>query len=76
MGFYEAAVSHKERITHGANLRAVSMGRCAAKAHLFPLAVLPWVIYLALPTSVHRLLIILPVSGRLAPSQRELNLRS
>ncbi|PMR78726.1 TIGR03747 family integrating conjugative element membrane protein [Billgrantia endophytica] len=31
-----------------------------AKASLIPLAVLPWVIYLALPVSVHPLLILLP----------------
>ena len=31
-----------------------------AKASLLPLAVLPWVVYLALPVSVHPLLILLP----------------
>jgi integrating conjugative element membrane protein (TIGR03747 family) len=31
-----------------------------AKASLMPLAVLPWVVYLALPVSVHPLLILLP----------------
>ena len=31
-----------------------------AKASLMPLAVLPWVTYLALPVSVHPLLILLP----------------
>ena len=31
-----------------------------AKAALMPLAVLPWVIYLALPVSLHPLLILLP----------------
>lgn len=33
-----------------------------AKASLVPLAVLPWVVYLALPLSVHPLLILLPTS--------------
>ena len=31
-----------------------------AKASLMPLAILPWVIYLALPISVHPLMILLP----------------
>ncbi|NMG04534.1 TIGR03747 family integrating conjugative element membrane protein, partial [Azoarcus taiwanensis] len=31
-----------------------------AKAALMPLAVLPWVIYLALPVSLHPLLVLLP----------------
>ena len=31
-----------------------------ARATLMPLAVLPWVIYLALPVSVHPLLVLLP----------------
>ncbi|HBO0859757.1 TIGR03747 family integrating conjugative element membrane protein [Pseudomonas aeruginosa] len=36
-----------------------------AKASLLPLAVLPWVIYLALPVSVHPLLILLPSAALL-----------
>ncbi|RTB44124.1 TIGR03747 family integrating conjugative element membrane protein [Pseudomonas aeruginosa] len=37
-----------------------------AKASLMPLLVLPWVIYLALPISVHPLLILLPSAGLLS----------
>ena len=33
-----------------------------AKASLMPLAVLPWIIYLTLPVSVHPLLVLLPLS--------------
>ncbi len=36
-----------------------------AKASLLPLAVLPWVVYLALPISVHPLLILLPSAALL-----------
>lgn len=36
-----------------------------AKASLMPLAVLPWVIYLALPISVHPLLVLLPAAAML-----------
>lgn len=36
-----------------------------AKASLVPLAVLPWVVYLALPVSVHPLLILLPSAALL-----------
>ncbi|KHN52880.1 membrane protein [Dickeya fangzhongdai] len=36
-----------------------------AKASLLPLAVLPWVIYLAMPVSVHPLLILLPSASLL-----------
>ncbi|AEI78099.1 hypothetical protein CNE_1c27850 [Cupriavidus necator N-1] len=36
-----------------------------AKASLMPLAILPWVIYLALPVSVHPLLILLPSASML-----------
>ncbi|WP_454734217.1 TIGR03747 family integrating conjugative element membrane protein [Cupriavidus pauculus] len=36
-----------------------------AKASLMPLAVLPWVVYLALPVSVHPLLILLPAAALL-----------
>ena len=36
-----------------------------AKASLLPLAILPWVIYLAMPVSVHPLLILLPSAALL-----------
>jgi integrating conjugative element membrane protein (TIGR03747 family) len=36
-----------------------------AKASLMPLAVLPWITYLALPISVHPLLILLPSAALL-----------
>jgi len=36
-----------------------------ARASLMPLAVLPWVTYLALPVSVHPLLILLPSAALL-----------
>ncbi len=36
-----------------------------AKASLMPIAVLPWVTYLALPISVHPLLILLPSAALL-----------
>ena len=36
-----------------------------ARATLMPLAVLPWVIYLALPFSIHPLLVLLPCAGLL-----------
>ncbi|MCR8044895.1 DUF4400 domain-containing protein, partial [Pseudomonas aeruginosa] len=36
-----------------------------AKASLMPLAVLPWVTYLALPISVHPLVILLPSAAML-----------
>lgn len=36
-----------------------------AKASLLPLGVLPWVIYLAMPISVHPLLILLPSAALL-----------
>jgi len=37
----------------------------AALAALLPLAVLPWVVYLALPVSVHPLVILLPSAALL-----------
>jgi integrating conjugative element membrane protein (TIGR03747 family) len=36
-----------------------------ARASLMPLVVLPWVVYLALPVSVHPLLILLPSAALL-----------
>lgn len=53
------------------DLRRFSAGRESAflyhraRAMLLPLAVLPWVTYLALPISVHPLLVLLPAAGML-----------
>ena len=48
-------------------LRIMKMGaiRCYAKASLLPLAVLPWIVYLAMPISLHPLWILLPSAALL-----------